>query len=309
MPADCANELPAMEEKPPMSEQESASIDPPPPAAAERGRTPWPMLILLLLAFAIGVALTIWAMPQIQKRWMTPAPQIQAAASLQGRPGASATALRPLTADAAEILDSRVAQLEERLSRITVEAQAASGNATRAEGMLVAFAARRALDNGVALGYIEGQLRLRFGQAQPRAVATIINAAREPVTLGDLRGGLTRIAAQVTSPPRDASWWKALEHEARELITIRKASTPSPRPQAAMDRALRDMDAGQVDAALQEMQRMPDRAAADRWMQMARRYLEARRALDLIETAAILEPRQLRGADSQPVPPAPAPAP
>lgn len=298
-----------MEEKPPMSEQESASIDPPPPAAAERGRTPWPMLILLLLAFAIGVALTIWAMPQIQKRWMTPAPQIQAAASLQGRPGASATALRPLTADAAEILDSRVAQLEERLSRITVEAQAASGNATRAEGMLVAFAARRALDNGVALGYIEGQLRLRFGQAQPRAVATIINAAREPVTLGDLRGGLTRIAAQVTSPPRDASWWKALEHEARELITIRKASTPSPRPQAAMDRALRDMDAGQVDAALQEMQRMPDRAAADRWMQMARRYLEARRALDLIETAAILEPRQLRGADSQPVPPAPAPAP
>jgi hypothetical protein len=29
-------------------------------------------------------------------------------------------------------------------------------------------------------------------------------------------------------------------------------------------------------------------------MQYARRYLEARRALDLIETAAILEPRQLR---------------
>jgi hypothetical protein len=32
-------------------------------------------------------------------------------------------------------------------------------------------------------------------------------------------------------------------------------------------------------------------------MQYARRYLEARRALDLIETAAILEPRQLRAVD------------
>jgi len=310
LPADCANELPDMEEKPPMSEPESVVIAPPPPPPQARGRVPWLMLILLLLAFAIGVALTIWAMPLIQKRWMTPTAQLQAAASLPGGPAlSSATAMGPLSADAAQMLDSRVVQLEERLNRITVEAQAASGNATRAEGLLVAFAARRALDNGAPLGYIEGQLRLRFGQAQPRAVATIINAAREPVTLGDLRGGLTSIAGEVTSPPRDASWWQALEHEARELITIRKASTPSPRPQAAMDRAIHDMDAGRVDAALLEVQRMPDRATADRWIELARRYLEARRALDLIETAAILEPRQLRGtgesAMGQAAPPAP----
>jgi hypothetical protein len=62
----------------------------------------------------------------------------------------------------------------------------------------------------------------------------------------------------------------------------------------AMQRALRYIDASRVGAALAEVERMPDRAAADRWMQYARRYLEARRALDLIETAAILEPRQLR---------------
>jgi hypothetical protein len=35
-----------------------------------------------------------------------------------------------------------------------------------------------------------------------------------------------------------------------ELITIRKASTPSPRPQVAMDRALRYIDGGRVSAAL-----------------------------------------------------------
>ncbi|MBZ9646426.1 hypothetical protein K9B33_02615 [Sphingobium sp. 3R8] len=266
---------------------------------APRRRTILPLLILILLAFALGIALTVWAWPQIQRRWGDPQPQPTAPTQPQGLitgTGASAT-VRPLTTDAAQMLDTRVIQLEERLNRITVEAQAASGNAARAEGLLVAFAARRALDSGTPLGYVEGQLRLRFGQAQPRAVAAVINAAREPITLADLRGGLMDVATRVTTPPADTGWWDALEHEARELVTIRKASTPSPRPQAAMDRALRYIDGGRVSAALGEVERMPGKAAADRWMQYARRYLEARRALDLIETAAILEPRQLRGTE------------
>ncbi|KKW93752.1 MICOS complex subunit MIC60 [Sphingobium chungbukense] len=270
--------------------QDSVTASPP-----VRRRGPWLLVLLVLLAFAVGVVLTVLALPKIQ-RWN--APQRQSALAdpmLNGMP--PGTPMRPLSADAAQMLDMRVVQLEERLNRITVEAQAASGNAARAEGLLVAFAARRALDSGTPLGYIEGQLRLRFGQAQPRAVATIINAAREPVTLADLRAGLTAVADQVTVPPADASWWQALEHEAREIITIHRASTPSPRPQAALDRAIRYLDGARVGAALAEVEQMPGRAAADRWMQYARRYLEARRALDLIETAAILEPRQLRAAD------------
>jgi hypothetical protein len=267
---------------------------PPPPA---RRRGPW-LILLLLLAFAIGVALTIIAMPYLQGRWGSGARQSPVSADpyLRGM-AAPGVALRPLSGSSAQMIDARVVQLEERLNRITVEAQAASGNAARAEGLLVAFAARRALDSGAPLGYIEGQLRLRFGQAQPRAVATIINAAREPVTLADLRGGLSNIADQLTTPGPDTSWWEAIEHEARELITIRRASTPSPRPQAAMDRAMHFIDAGRVSAALAEVEQMPGQAVADRWMQYARRYLEARRALDLIETAAILEPRQVRSAD------------
>ncbi|NML88547.1 hypothetical protein VVT58_15100 [Sphingobium sp. SJ10-10] len=264
-----------------------------------RRRGLWMLVLLVLLAFAVGVVLTVLALPKIQ-RWY--APQRQAALSdpLLNAAG-SGVPMRPLSADAGQMLDARVVQLEERLNRIAVEAQAASGNAARAEGLLVAFAARRALDSGTPLGYIEGQLRLRFGQAQPRAVATIINAAREPVTLADLRAGLTAVADQVTVPSANASWWEALEHEAREIITIHKASTPSPRPQAALDRAIRYLDGSRVGAALAEVEQMPGRAAADRWMQFARRYLEARRALDLIETAAILEPRQLRAADGVPV--------
>jgi len=264
-----------------------------------RRRGPWLLVVLVLLAFAVGVVLTILALPKIQ-RWYAPQRPAAMTDPLLNAAG-SGVPMRPLSADAGQMLDARVVQLEERLNRIAVEAQAASGNAARAEGLLVAFAARRALDSGTPLGYIEGQLRLRFGQAQPRAVATIINAAREPVTLADLRAGLTAVADQVTVPSANASWWEALEHEAREIITIHKASTPSPRPQAALDRAIRYLDGSRVGAALAEVEQMPGRAAADRWMQFARRYLEARRALDLIETAAILEPRQLRAADGAPV--------
>lgn len=277
-----------------MSETDGAAVAPLVGAPVRR-RSPWLMLVLPVLAFAIGVVLTMVALPRIE-RWYAPQPRAALTdPRLNGME--SGVAVRPLTADAAQMLDARVVQLEERLNRITVEAQAASGNAARAEGLLVAFAARRALDSGTPLGYIEGQLRLRFGQAQPRAVATIINAAREPVTLADLRAGLTAVADDVTVPAANASWWEALEHEAREIITIHKASTPSPRPQAALDRALRYLDGSRVGPALAEVEKMPGRAAADRWMQYARRYLEARRALDLIETAAILEPRQLRTAD------------
>ena len=283
-----------------MSDEEGAgaTIIPPPPSA-RRSRI-LPLFILMLLAFAVGVAITVWAWPHIQRRWTGQTAQPVPATAPANK---AAPLMQPqsLTPDIAQVLDARVVQLEERLTRITVEAQAASGNAARAEGLLVAFAARRALDSGAPLGYVEGQLRLRFGQAQPRAVATIINAAREPVTLADLRGGLIDVGDRVTTPPASASWWTAIEHEARELVTIRRASTPSPRPQAALDRAIHFLDGGRVGSALAEVERMPGRAAADRWMQSTRRYLEARRALDLIETAAILEPRTMQMTEGAPV--------
>src|SRR3546814_10020686 len=115
--------------------------------------------------------------------------------------------------DHAAALTTRVSELEDRISRINVQAQAASGNAARAEGLLIAFAARRALDTGGPLGYIEGQLRLRFGRAQPRDVATIINAAREPVTLQDLQAGLVEIGPELTGRGPREKWWEDVKRE------------------------------------------------------------------------------------------------
>jgi hypothetical protein len=202
-----------------------------------------------------------------------------------------------LEANHAQTLTTRVSELEDRIARINVQAQAASGNAARAEGLLVAFAARRALDTGAPLGYIEGQIRLRFGQAQPRAVATIINAAREPVTLQDLQGGLEELEPKLVGRGKSQDWWADIKREVGELVVLRDAGTPSPLPERRLARARRLLEAGRVDAALAEVSRLPGRSAASRWMEQARRYVEARRALDLVETAAILEPRHLRAAD------------
>lgn len=268
------------------------------------------IMILVGLAFVAGAALAVWAFPRVSRLWT---PEQSAPAHLPSVAVAQRTqalaSVRPLDATTQDLLDVRIRELEDRLTRITVEAQAASGNAARAEGLLVAVAARRALDSGAPLGYVEGQLRLRFGQAQPRAVATIINAAREPVTLADLEGELEAIGPHLTGNPPDASWWTTFKNEARQMVIIRKSSTPSPLPDRAYRRAQRLLESGRVDAALIEVERLPAHEVADRWLQMARRYREARRALDLIETAAILEPRQIRTGDgaavAQPSPLAP----
>ncbi|MDX3910866.1 MAG: hypothetical protein QHC67_13765 [Sphingobium sp.] len=269
---------------------------PAPRAFRERRRSNAPWVILLVaLAFIGGMAATVVAYPRLNGWWggnAAPAASVLPVADPSARAAAA-----PVPADAArqDLLALRMTELEDRLARVSVAAQAASGNATRSEGMLVAFAARRALDSGAPLGYLEGQLRLRFGQAQPRAVATIINAAREPVTLTDLQGAFDDIAPSLRTSPPGTGWWTALQSEARNLVIIRKSSTPSPLPEKAIPRIQRLLAAGRVASAMEEVQRLPGKASAERWLQIARRYREARRALDLVETAAILETPPARG--------------
>ncbi|MFC7499330.1 hypothetical protein ACFQRC_08870 [Enterovirga sp. GCM10030262] len=185
----------------------------------------------------------------------------------------------------------RVNLLEQRIGQIDTQSRAAVGNADRAEGLLVAFAARRALDRGVALGYIEGLLRQRFGDSQRQAVATIITASRQPVTLEELQDGLQEVGPQLTGAGPDQDWWSALKNELGTLVTVRKSDSPSTMPAERLRRATRRLEAGQVDVALAEVLRMPGRENAEEWIAAARRYVGARRALDTIETAALLDPR------------------
>jgi len=246
-------------------------------------------LIVIVIAFVAGSIAMGWLLTHWDK-----------AATYLGRPAAPqplaapapVPAPRPLVTpqDAAQ-LDARVADLEARIGQIDVRAQAAVGNADRAEGLLVAFAARRALDRGIPLGYIEALLRARFGDSQPQAVATIISAARQPTTLDMLQSGLAEIAPTLSGPPPQNSWWTALRRELGSLVVVRRTGALPTEPAERVKRAMMLTESGHVDEALAEVARLPVRDEAIPWIAAARRYVAARNALDVIETAALLTPR------------------
>lgn len=184
-------------------------------------------------------------------------------------------------------LAGRLADLEQRTARLGNDAQMASGYATRAESMMVAFAARRALDRGLALGYVEDQLRARFGPTQPNAVNAIVQAARDPVTVAELRASLDKIAPELVTGQASTGWIASLRRELSNLIVIHRADTPSPLPVDRLARAKQMLEGGKVEAALGEVARMPGAPKAASWTGAARRYIGARRALDTIEAQAI----------------------
>ena len=262
------------------------------------------LLALVGLAFIAGLALMAYAAKTVP--WFGFTHSTAAATTAQQKLSSSATGYipsQPLGPDgepqAAAPVDTAVlatreatlaaqlAALEARTAAITTDANAAGGQATRAEGLMVAFAARRALDRGVGLGYLEEQLRLRFGQAQPRATTTLIQTARQPVTLEDLRQGLDTIAPAITASTGDG-WLDTIQHQIDSLVVLRKAGTPSPMPTDRLARARRLLEAGQVEAARAEVARLPGAAQAGNWMDAARRYVVARQALDVIENTALI---------------------
>jgi hypothetical protein len=201
--------------------------------------------------------------------------------------------LQPLqpTGPADLALAQRLAALEQRLGELGTDAQAAVGNADRAEGLLVAFAARRALERGVGLGYLEGLLRQRFGASQAEAVGTVIDFAQKPVTLQQLQAELTEVGPRLTGGAPDQSFWQAISTELTNLIVVRRDGTASTDPRERLQRASARLEAGQVEEALLEVLRLPGRENGRGWIDAAQRYVASRQALDAIELAAFVEQR------------------
>lgn len=191
-------------------------------------------------------------------------------------------------------LDSRVAAMEQRLARLDLQMQAAAGNAARAEGLLVAFAARRAIERGAPLGYLGDQLELRFGDAHPNSVARIVEFSRDPVTLDQLVARLQGLAPELARAPSDEGVLGWIGRELSDLFVVRRETTPSPAPQRRLDRARLFLESGRIQPAIAEISNMPNASEAAEWIADAERFSAARRALDLLETTAILDPRELR---------------
>lgn len=195
-------------------------------------------------------------------------------------------------------IDQRLAAAEQRLARLDLQAEAAAGNAARAEGLLISFATRRALERGAELGFLADQLRLRFGDALPNAVRIVIAASREPITLDQLIGRLEGLGPKL-SDASDEPTLERIQREIGDLFIVRRESSPSPQPQRRLERARLFLESGRIDAAIAEVRNLPGADKAEKWLADAERYAEAQHALDLIETSAVLEPRRLRDGTGQ----------
>ncbi|WP_095012740.1 mitofilin family membrane protein [Tsuneonella mangrovi] len=223
-------------------------------------------------------------------------PSPAASPSAAPTPDASATAAAKAVQQVAEQqggIDQRLAAAEQRITKLDLQAQAAAGNAARAEGLLIAFATRRALERGAPLGYLEEQLKLRFGDAKPNSVQTIIEFSHNPVTLDVLIAQLQGLGPKLEDNSSEP-FFTRVKQELSDLFVIRRETTPSPQPQKRLERARFFLESGRVDKAIGEVEQLPGAASAKDWIAKARRYERAQQALDLIETSAVREPRLLR---------------
>ena len=269
------------------------------PAARPR---PGPSLRALLLAglisFLGGAGLIGWLV------WhgridLGQAARPAAVVTSQNLPAAPAPG--PAAPVAATALEQQVATLERRLAQLNLQAAAADGNTARAEGLLVALAARRALEQGKPLDYLEGQLRKRFGAARPAAVTTLVTTANAPVTLDQLAAQLDELGPALLGRPNDEGGWSRLRRELSGLFVIRRDDGKVSRPDQRLDRARILVRSGQIEAAIAEVSRLPNSTPARSWMVAAQHYAEAQAALDQIEQAALTEPELLKGGDGEAV--------
>jgi hypothetical protein len=197
-------------------------------------------------------------------------------------------------------LDQRLAAAEQRLTQLDLQAQAAAGNAARAESLLIAFATRRAVERGAELGYLADQLRLRFGDQWPNAVSTIVTFSREPVRLDGLVARLEGLGPSLRETSEGPSW-ETFQRELGQLFVFRRESTPSPQPQRRLERARWALEQGRYQNAIDEVKGMPGADKAAAWIADAERYAKAMDALEVIETAAVLDQRGLRDGAGNPV--------
>lgn len=275
-----------------------------------------PVLIAILGAFVLGGAVAgygVYRLGAFDRDASSPAPPramaAPAASTLPPGPVPSATTSEAAQQAAQAVerveeqtggLDQRLAAAEQRIARLDLQAQAALGNAARAEGLLIAFSARRAIDRGNDLGFLADQLRLRFGDAMPNAVETVISFGKQPVTIDQLVARLDGLAPELAQSNRRLSW-DQIARELGELFVVRRESTPSPQPRLRLERARLFLQSGRASAAVAEVRNLPGVESAGGWIRDAERYAAAHAALDRIETAAVLEPRRLRDGKGNPV--------
>ena len=269
------------------------------PAAPSRtGPSLRGMLLAGLISFLGGAGLIGWLVWNGQVDFGS---RNAAPVAASGQQDTSPASQSPGQAYTATALDQQVAALERRMAQLNLQTAALGGNSARAEGLLVALATRRAIEQGKPLDYLEGQLRTRFGVARPAAVTTLVAAAKTPVTLGQLAAQLDGLAPALLARPKDEDGWSRFTRELSGLFVIRRDAGKTANPDERLDHARLLLRSGQIEGAIAEVAKLPDSAPARGWMAAARRFADAEAALDQVEQAALTEPELLHDGNGEAV--------
>jgi len=134
-------------------------------ALATRRRSSGRILVLALIAAVVfGAGAALWAGHRLGWIEFNGEETAQRAAS---PPPLAMPSVAPSTAGlvtAQTALGVRLAELEQRMTKLNIQADAASGDAARAEGLLIAAAARRTIERGEQLGYLSSELLRALGK-------------------------------------------------------------------------------------------------------------------------------------------------
>ena len=248
-------------------------------------------LLIALVLIVAGAAAAVWSLAHYQPaaRFLGVVPA-QHPVTLTPQPVVMnpLSAAEPQPQEQVALDNQRISSLENRVNAVEKGTARAEGSAGRADALVVAFAARRAIDRGVALGYLENLLVDRFGAQHRAAVATVITSSRQPVRLDDLVSEYDLLGPELRRGSAQDSWWTNLKREFGSLVEVHSVDRPASNASAQYEYARQRLDAGNVDKALAETMRLPGASRAGDWIAKARRYIAAHRALDEIESAALL---------------------
>lgn len=247
-------------------------------ATSRRGFSFKHIMLLILCAF-VGGAIVAYVIAD-KYGFLTPSDAPVAAESSTGAAGNVATT--DANAIAQPVTDQMVPNFP--------SPNMLSPEVARADGLLLTYAVRRAIDKGAPLGALAEQLRLRFGATQPQSVAAVLSAGQAPVTIDALKTELRGLAPVLLTGNRDDSTWATVKRELSELFVLRKENGPSLAPNERLIRAEALVDAGKLDLAVTEVAALPGASIAQSWIARAKRFSDARKALDRLEQVAILQP-------------------
>lgn len=279
------------------------------PMALQRtrtGRGRAVLTVLFILAVMAGGAWYAWKTGWLEVHVSgLPATPVPSPSASMSQAAAQTTANLAATDAALTAAAAKVSALEQRLAELNQQAAVAAGQAGQAEALLVAFATRRAIERGQPLGYLETQLRVRFGSTQQAAVDRVIAAAQKPVTLALLNETFEKLSPQLIGGAQSEGTWEWLTRQMGELFVIRHADSPSPTAESRAERVREALAGGRIDVAIAEVERMPGKDAATEWLAHARDYVAAQHALDQLETAALSFPPTPPVAKPDATPPSP----